>query len=48
MAFSFPRRGRTLAHGQRAELTVIDLAGEQRVVLSADEVIEELGLATGP
>ena len=40
MSYVFPRRGRSLAAGQRAELTVIDLAGNTGVVLTADEVIE--------
>ncbi len=40
MSFRFPRRGRTLAAAQRAELTVIDLEGRQEVILVADEVIE--------
>ncbi len=40
MSFAFPRRGRSLAPGQRAQLTVIDLAGKTRVVLTANEVIE--------
>ncbi|SEQ02074.1 WD40-like Beta Propeller Repeat [Devosia sp. YR412] len=40
MTYSFPRRGRTLAAGQRAELTVIDLAGNTQVIFTADEVIE--------
>lgn len=40
MTVVFPRRGRSLSAGQRAELTVIDLAGQTRVILTADEVIE--------
>lgn len=41
MPATFPRRGRTLSAGQRAELTVIDtVSGHSRVVLVADEVIE--------
>ncbi|MEO5805177.1 biopolymer transporter Tol [Devosia sp.] len=41
MTFSFPRRGRTLAHGQRAELTIIDtVTAGTKIVLTADEVIE--------
>lgn len=40
MTVVFPRRGRSLSAGQRADLTVIDLAGQTRVILSADEVIE--------
>lgn len=40
MTYPFPRRGRSLAAGQRAELTVIDLAGKAEVILVADEVIE--------
>lgn len=40
MTYPFPRRGRSLAAGQRAELTVIDLAGKAEVILAADEVIE--------
>ena len=40
MTYVFPRRGRSLASGQRAELTVIDLEGATRVILTADEVIE--------
>ncbi len=41
MGFMFPRRGRTLSAGQRAELTIIDTRdGQRRVVLVADEIIE--------
>ncbi|KKB85025.1 biopolymer transporter Tol [Devosia limi DSM 17137] len=40
MSFTFPRRGRLLAAGQRAELTIIDLAGNARLVLTAHDVIE--------
>lgn len=40
MGFQFPRRGRSLAAGQRSDLTIIDLEGRQEVVFSADEVIE--------
>lgn len=40
MTFVFPRRGRSLAAGQRSELTVIDLDGLSRVVLASSEVIE--------
>ena len=40
MTFTFPRRGRTLASGQQAQLIVTNLQGEQHVVLTADEVIE--------
>jgi Tol biopolymer transport system component len=40
MSFSFPRRGRTLSPGQKAVLEVIDLYGDRRTVLVADEVIE--------
>jgi TolB protein len=39
-SYVFPRRGRALAPGQRSELTVIDLDGGQRVLFTADEVIE--------
>ncbi|HEY8574836.1 MAG TPA: biopolymer transporter Tol [Devosia sp.] len=40
MSFRFPRRGRSLAPGQRAELTLIDLDGRSEVIFTADEVIE--------
>ncbi|HTM77136.1 MAG TPA: biopolymer transporter Tol, partial [Devosia sp.] len=40
MSFPFPRRGRTLSAGQRSELTIIDLAGQQTVIFTADEIIE--------
>lgn len=40
MTYAFPRRGRSLAAGQRAELTIIDLNGTKQVILVADEVIE--------
>lgn len=40
MTFVFPRRGRSLAAGQRSDLTVIDLDGNANVIFSADEVIE--------
>ncbi|HTN61415.1 MAG TPA: biopolymer transporter Tol, partial [Devosia sp.] len=40
MSFTFPRRGRSLNPGQRSELTVIDLAGKQTVIFTADEIIE--------
>src|ERR1051325_4404479 len=40
MSFSFPRRGRQLTPGQRSELTIIDIDGSRRIVLTADEVIE--------
>lgn len=40
MTIIFPRRGRSLAAGQRAELTIIDLDGATQVILTADEVIE--------
>lgn len=40
MSFPFPRRGRALSLGQVSHLEVIDLDGNRRVVLVADEVIE--------
>ncbi|HEV7345852.1 MAG TPA: biopolymer transporter Tol [Devosia sp.] len=40
MTFVFPRRGRSLAAGQRSELTIIDLDGSMKIVFVADEVIE--------
>lgn len=40
MSFSFPRRGRALSPGQRAQLEVIDLDGNRRIVFTADDVIE--------
>ena len=40
MTFPFPRRGRSLAAGQRSELVVIDLDGKAEVIFSAGEVIE--------
>jgi TolB protein len=40
MSFVFPRRGRSLAPNQRAELTITDLDGNAQVILTADEVIE--------
>lgn len=40
MTYVFPRRGRMLADGQRAELTVIDLHGQPQVIFTANEVIE--------
>ncbi|MBN9333827.1 biopolymer transporter Tol [Devosia sp.] len=40
MSFSFPRRGRILSTGQCAQLEVIDLDGNRRVVFTADDVIE--------
>lgn len=40
MNFSFPQRGRSLTAGQTSQLEIINLAGDRRVVLSANEVIE--------
>ncbi len=40
LSFVFPRRGRSLQPGQRSELTIIDLDGAQRIIFTADEVIE--------
>lgn len=40
MTYIFPRRGRSLAVGQRSELTIIDLDGKTEVVLKSGEVIE--------
>jgi TolB protein len=40
MTFVFPRRGRSLAAGQRSELVVIDLDGKQEVILTSGEVVE--------
>ena len=40
MSFLFPRRGRQLNQGQLSQLTIIDLDGGQRVILTANEVIE--------
>jgi Tol biopolymer transport system component len=40
VTFIFPRRGRSLAAGQRSDLTVIDLDGNANVIFSAGEVIE--------
>ena len=40
MPVTFPRRGRTLAAGQRSELTVIGLDGHQTVIFTAPEVFE--------
>ncbi|UJW86774.1 TolB family protein [Devosia sp. SL43] len=40
MTFVFPRRGRSLAAGQRSELTIIDLDGSAEVILTTTEVIE--------
>jgi TolB protein len=40
MTIAFPRRGRSLAPGQRSELVVIDLHGKTEVILTAEEVIE--------
>jgi len=40
MRFPFPRRGRHLAKGQTAQLTIVDLDGNQQVIFTADEVIE--------
>lgn len=40
MTYAFPRRGRSLAAGQRSELTVIDLSGHAQVIFTATEVIE--------
>ncbi|GLQ08837.1 hypothetical protein GCM10007913_07690 [Devosia yakushimensis] len=40
MTFIFPRRGRSLAAGQRSDLTVIDLDGNADVIFSSTEVIE--------
>lgn len=40
MSFTFPGRGRSLSEGQQSQLEVVDLAGNRRVVLSANEVIE--------
>ncbi|MBJ3783713.1 TolB family protein [Devosia sediminis] len=40
MTFTFPRRGRQLAPGQRSELTIVDLHGNRQVIFTADEVIE--------
>lgn len=40
MTFAFPRRGRSLAPGQRSELTIVDLDGATEVIFTADEVIE--------
>jgi TolB protein len=40
VTIAFPRRGRSLASGQRSELVVIGLDGTSQVILTADEVIE--------
>ncbi|UXN68720.1 biopolymer transporter Tol [Devosia neptuniae] len=40
MTFNFPRRGRSLAAGQRSELTIIDRDGNASVIFTANEVIE--------
>ncbi|MFK4809645.1 TolB family protein [Devosia sp. ZW T5_3] len=40
MTFSFPRRGRSLAAGQRSELTIIDRDGNANIIFTANEVIE--------
>ncbi|UXN75481.1 biopolymer transporter Tol [Devosia sp. A8/3-2] len=40
MTFNFPRRGRSLAAGQRSELTIIDRDGNTSVIFTAGEVIE--------
>lgn len=40
MTIAFPRRGRSLADGQRSELTIVDLDGSRQVILTATEVIE--------
>lgn len=40
MTIVFPRRGRSLAYGQRSELTVVDLDGNTEVLLTTGEVIE--------
>lgn len=40
MSFVFPRRGRSLSEGQVSELTVIGLNGAQKVIFTANEVIE--------
>ncbi len=40
MTFPFPRRGRSLATGQRSELVVIDLDGKAEVIFTASDVIE--------
>ena len=40
MTHVFPRRGRSLADGQRSDLTIIDLDGKVEVIFTADEVIE--------
>lgn len=40
VTFNFPRRGRSLATGQRSELTIIDLDGNAQVIFTASEIIE--------
>lgn len=40
VTFSFPRRGRSLAAGQRSELTIIDRDGNANIIFTANEVIE--------
>jgi TolB protein len=40
VTIAFPRRGRSLASGQRSKLVVTDLDGASQVILTADEVIE--------
>lgn len=40
VTFNFPRRGRSLAAGQRSELTIIDRDGNASVIFTANEVIE--------
>ena len=40
MTYAFPRRGRSLAAGQRSELTIIDLEGRSEAILTSGEVIE--------
>jgi Tol biopolymer transport system component len=40
VTYIFPRRGRSLAPGQRSELVVIDISGAAEVIFTAQEVIE--------
>ena len=40
MPITFPRRGRSLAAGQRSALTIIDRDGAQTVIFTTDEVLE--------
>jgi len=40
VTYVFPRRGRSLAAGQRSELTIVDLDGRTEVILTTGEVIE--------